>query len=155
MSDVLVLGIGNPLLGDDGLGVEVVRRLRASDSLPAVELLDGGTAGVYLLPVLEGRSHILVVDAMDFGGTPGQVMRLHPSELPTRCDMRLSEHQVTFHEVLALMNLLEITPKEVVLLGVQPRSTLWGESLSPEVQATIPDVVEEILDQVKNWVSIT
>ncbi len=151
MNDILVLGIGNPLLGDDGLGVQVVRKLRTLDSLPPAELLDGGTAGLYLLPHLEGRSHILVVDAVDFGGTPGQIVRLRPSQVPAQVAMKLSEHQVTFQEVLALMGLMGVEPRELLLLGVQPRSTHWGDPLSPEVQAAIPQVMEEIGSQLARW----
>ena len=103
MSATLVLGIGNPLLGDDGFGVEVIARLRGERSWPQVELLDGGTAGLYLLPHLEGRAHILVVDAIDFGGRPGQIVHRPVAEVPAQIGLKLSEHQVTFHEVLALI----------------------------------------------------
>jgi hydrogenase maturation protease len=151
MIDILVLGIGNPLLGDDGFGVEVVRRLRERKWPAFVELLDGGTAGIYLLPILEGRSHVLVADAIDFGGQPGQVVRLRSAEIPAYSGLKLSEHQVTFHEVLALMDLMEVKPQELLFLGVQPHRTDWGDPLSREVEAAIPGVLEEIGRQLANW----
>ena len=151
MKDVLVLGIGNPLLGDDGFGVEVVRRLREQTGPPCVEFLDGGTAGLYLLPHLEGRSHILVVDAIEFGGRPGQVVRLGAAEIPAYRGLKLSEHQVTFQEVVALMDLMEIKPRELLFVGVQPRGTHWGDPLSREVEAAIPGVMEEIGRQLASW----
>ena len=151
MKDMLVLGIGNPLLGDDGFGVEVIRRLRQQQGPPFVEFLDGGTAGLYLLPNLEGRSHVLVVDAIDFGGRPGQVVRLHAAEIPAYHGLKLSEHQVTFHEVLALMDLMEVKPRELLFVGVQPCSTYWGDPLSREVEAAIPGVIEEIGRQLASW----
>lgn len=151
MNDMLVLGIGNPLLGDDGFGVEVVRRLRERERPPSVEFLDGGALGLYLLPHLEGRSHVLVVDAIDFGGRPGEVVRLRSTEVPAYCGLKLSEHQATFHEVLALMDLMEIKPRELLFVGVQPRSTRWGDPLSPEVEAAIPGVIEEIGRQLASW----
>lgn len=153
LKDMLVLGIGNPLLGDDGLGVEVVRRLSKRKGPPFVEFLDGGTAGLYLLPHLEGRSHVLIVDAIDFGGRPGQVVRLRPAEIPAYCGLKLSEHQVTFHEVLALMDLMEARPREMLFVGVQPRSTRWGDPLSCDVEAAIPGVMEEIGRQLAVWES--
>ncbi len=153
MSDILVLGIGNPLLGDDGLGVEIVRRLRERKGPPRAEFLDGGTAGLGLLANLEGRSHVLVADAIDFGGRPGQVVRLRSTEVPAYGGLKLSEHQATFHEVLALMDLMEIKPQELLLLGVQPRRTDWGAPLSREVEAAIPVVMEEIGRQLERWVS--
>ena len=118
---------------------------------PFVEFLDGGTAGLYLLPNLEGRSHVLVVDAIDFGGRPGQVVRLRSAEIPAYRGLKLSEHQVTFHEVLALMDLMEIKPRELLFVGVQPRSTRWGDPLSREVEAAIPGVIEEIGRQLASW----
>jgi len=151
MKDTLVLGIGNPLLGDDGFGVEVVRRLRQQQRPPCVEFLDGGALGLALLPHLEGRSHILVVDAIDCGGEPGQIVRLGAAEIPACRGLKLSEHQVTFHEVLALMDLLEIKPQELLVVGVQPRSTHWGDPLSAEVEAAIPAVMNEIERQLACW----
>jgi hydrogenase maturation protease len=151
MNDMLVLGIGSPLLGDDGFGVEVVRRLRGQERPPLVEFLDGGALGLCLLPHLEGRSHVLVVDAIDFGGRPGQVVRLRAAEIPAYRGLKLSEHQATFHEVLALMDLMEIKPRELLFVGVQPRSTRWGDPLSPEVEAAIPGVIEEIGRQLTSW----
>jgi hydrogenase maturation protease len=153
MKDILVLGIGNPLCGDDGFGVEVVRRLREQERPPCVEFLDGGTLGLYLLPNLEGRSHVLVVDAIDCGGPPGHVVRLRSADIPADRGLKLSEHQVTFHEVLALMDLMEIKPRELLFVGVQPRSTHWGDPLSREAEAAIPRVIEEITRQLASWTS--
>lgn len=151
MKDMLVLGIGNPLLGDDGFGVEVIRRLREQKPPPCVEFLDGGTAGLALLSNLEGRSHVLVADAIDFGGRPGEVVRLGSADIPYYRGLKLSEHQVTFHEVLALMELMDIKPRELLFVGVQPCSTLWGDPLSREVEAAIPGVMEEIGRQLERW----
>jgi hydrogenase maturation protease len=151
MKNVLVLGIGNPLLGDDGFGVEVVRRLQEQKWPAFVEFLDGGTAGLSLLPHLDERSHVLVADAMDFGGRPGEVIRLRSSEIPACRGLKLSEHQVTFHEVLALMDLLEFKPRDLLFVGVQPRSTRWGDPISREVEAAIPGVMEEIGRQLARW----
>ena len=89
----------------------------------------------------------------DFGGRPGQVVRLRSTEIPACGGMKLSEHQATFHEVLALMDLMEVKPQELLLLGVQPRRTDWGDPLSREVEAAIPEVLEEIEGQLASWAS--
>jgi hydrogenase maturation protease len=151
LKDILVLGIGSPLCGDDGFGVEVVRRLREQEELPSVEFLDGGTSGLYLLPHLEGRSHVLVVDAIDFGGLPGQFVQLRAADIPADGGLKLSQHQVTFQEVVALMDLLELKPQELLFVGIQPRSIHWGDPLSPEAEAAIPRVIEEIRKQLASW----
>jgi hydrogenase maturation protease len=149
--EILILGIGNPLAGDDGFGVEVVRRLRSRVNWSAVELLDGGSSGIYLLPCLEGRSHILVIDAVNFGGSPGEIVRLNAGDVPAFIGMKLSEHQVTFHEVLALSGLMNIRPREFLLIGAQPRKTLWGEGLSTELQVAAEIVATEVINQIQIW----
>jgi hydrogenase maturation protease len=149
--EILILGVGNPLAGDDGFGVEVVRLLRDHIDLENVEVLDGGAVGIYLLPYLEERSFILVIDAMDFGGTPGQTIRLHADQVPACPGMKVSEHQVTFHEVLALTRLMNIKPREFLIIGVQPKQTCWGEALSPELRAVAEDVAAEAVKQTRRW----
>lgn len=153
VTETLILGIGNPLLGDDGVGVEAAARLRerAEPALSAVEILDGGSVGLYLLPHLEGRSHVLVLDAIDFGGRPGEIVRLRADEIPSYIATKVSEHQVTFHEVLALMDLLEIKPREFLFLGVQPKSQNWGDSLSPEVAASMDEMLQKAVMQIQAW----
>jgi hydrogenase maturation protease len=150
-AEILILGIGNPLMGDDGFGVEVVRRLQGRAGLDGVEILDGGSSGLYLLPHLQGRSHIIVVDAVNFGGAAGETITLAAPQVPARINVKLSEHQVTFNEVLALMKMLEIEPQEIVVIGVQPTSNRWGESLSPEAEAAIEGTVDQVIDQVCRW----
>lgn len=152
---MVVLGIGNPLLGDDGFGVEVARRLiRASQDSPelsGVEIVDGGSQGLYLLPYLQGRSHIIVADAIAFGGLPGEIVRLTADQIPARLQVKLSEHQVAFHEVLALMQLLGEEPEEFLFFGVEPKSNEWGDAMSEEVAAAVEPVIQQIQAQLAKW----
>ncbi|MEJ2634985.1 MAG: HyaD/HybD family hydrogenase maturation endopeptidase [Calditrichia bacterium] len=149
--NIAVIGIGNPLLGDDGFGVETVRRLKESGELPDIEILDGGSIGLYLLPYLADKTHIIIVDIVQSGKQPGQMIRLKADRVPTGVFMKLSEHQVTFHEVLALMGLLKIRPDECIIIGVEPKSNIWGDSLSPEVASSIDLVIKDIKAQVRLW----
>jgi hydrogenase maturation protease len=148
---MLVLGIGNPLLGDDGFGVEVARRLKEAGELAGVEIVDGGSQGLYLLPYLQGRSHIIVADAIAFGGAPGEIVRLNADQIPARLQVKVSEHQISFHEVLALMQLLGEDPKEFIFFGVEPKSNEWGDGLSPEIAAAVDPVIEKIKEQIAIW----
>ncbi|MCI0390899.1 MAG: HyaD/HybD family hydrogenase maturation endopeptidase [Acidobacteria bacterium] len=148
---MLVLGIGNPLLGDDGFGVEVVRRLKAAGEEADVEIVDGGSQGLYLLPYLQGRSHIIVADAIAFGGKPGEIVRLNVDQIPARLHMKVSEHQISFHEVLALTELLGEQPEEFVFFGAEPKSNEWGDGLSPEIAAAVDPVIERIKEQIAIW----
>ncbi len=147
-----VLGIGNPLLGDDGFGVEVVKRLKERiGEPPDVEIIDGGSLGIYLLPYLEDKTHLIVVDVINFGGKAGEIAKFKLEEIPGYIGLKVSEHQITFHEVIALMNLLNIKPDEAVLIGVQPKNNQWGAQISEEVKNAIDDVVEEIKRQIELW----
>jgi len=149
---IAVLGIGNPLLGDDGFGVAVVNAFKSTfGEPPDVELIDGGSLGIYLLPYLEGKTHIIVVDAINFGGKPGEIIKLDAEKIPATINMKVSEHQITFNEVLALMNLLEIKPEKIVFIGVQPGRNGWGDDMSPEVKSAIESVLNEIKQQIELW----
>ena len=153
--NAVVLGIGNPLLGDDGFGVEVARQLKESRDLNAiwdgVEIVDGGSQGLYLLPYLQGRSHIIVADAIAFGGQPGETVKLNAADVPARLQIKMSEHQVGFNEVLALLQLMGETPTEFLFLGAQRENNEWAEPMTPEVAAAVAPVVEQITAQVKRW----
>jgi hydrogenase maturation protease len=145
----LILGVGNPLFGDDGFGIEVIRRLRDLD-LPA-EVMDGGTAGIYLLPELEGRDRVLIVDAIRFDAPPGTLLRLEGAQIPKAFGLKLSEHQVTLKETLALLDLIGGTPREVVVLGVQPERLAFAEPLSEAAEKAIPMVIAAIREKVERW----
>ena len=148
---ILVLGAGNPLRQDDGLGLEVVRRLAGRELPEQVEVMDGGTMGLYLLPRLERRRAVLLVDAMRFGGHPGDVMKLNAADVLLCRGLLLSEDQVSLKEALAMMDMLETQPHEFVLLGCQPGGLESGKPFSPEVAAAIPQMVEAALEQVWRW----
>lgn len=140
---MLILGVGNPMFGDDGFGVECVRRLAGLEGFDEVEILDGGTSGIYLLPHFEGRTHVWIVDAVHFKGTPGTIVDLPAAEVAARINnVKLSEHQVTLNEVLALLDLLEARPPFIKLIGVQPEHMRFAGGLSQTVESRIPEVID-------------
>lgn len=157
--NAVVLGIGNPLLGDDGFGVEVARQLKEARALDAslndlwegIEIVDGGSQGLYLLPYLQGRTHIIVADAITFGGKPGETIKLDAAQVPARLQVKMSEHQVGFNEVLALLQLMGEAPQEFLFFGVQPKCNEWAEPMTPEIAAAVAPVVEQIKAQVRDW----
>jgi hydrogenase maturation protease len=143
--NVLVLGIGNTVMSDDGVGVKVVQLLQ-QESLPeSVEVIDGGTLGLDLLPLLEGRSHLIMVDAVDGGKAPGSCFRLSGEELPVALETKVSPHQVGLKDLLAVARLLDQLPPEMVLIGVQPESTDIGVDLSPAVAAQVDAMKAAVL----------
>ncbi len=150
----LILGLGNPLRGDDGLGPAVIAWLQ-EHGLPAdIVAVDGGTAGLELVLTLMGYQRALIVDAADIGRAPGEWIRFTPDLQPVldqavgRLEEKgplLSLHTAGLAEALALGAALGVLPEEVVIFGVQPARLDWSPGLSAEVQAAVPVVGREML----------
>ena len=129
---ILVLGLGNILLQDEGLGVRTVERLMADFSLPPeVEALDGGVMGLDLLPRLEGVSALLIVDAVRAGWPPGTLVRLEGDAIPAALAHKMSMHQSGLQELLAVSAFRGSLPPHVVLCGLEPAVVDWDSSYHP------------------------
>lgn len=133
---ILVLGLGNILLSDEGAGVHAVERLGKRLTLPPeVELLDGGTCGMELLDQISGRDALIVVDAIKSKKRkPGDTVRLAGADIDQFFRTRLSPHQLGLSDVLALLDMTGAKPAEVVIVGIVPASLDLGLSLSPEAE---------------------
>lgn len=141
--NVLVLGAGNILLSDEGIGVRVVEALQDRYRLAQdVEVLDGGTCGMDLLDVIAGRDHLIIVDAVNTGSPPGTLVRLADKDIPAVFRTKSSPHQLGLAEVLALLNLLETAPRHVTVIGVQPQSLDIGLALSPLIESRLEDMLK-------------
>ena len=139
---VLILGLGNILLRDEGLGVRVVEAMAEMNLPPEVELFDGATAGFDLLDVLADRRKVIVIDALDGEGEPGTVLRLGPEDLAQKTNRGVSLHEIGLMETLTAATHLGIAPQEVIVLGVKPKEVTCGLELSPEIARLVPRVVE-------------
>lgn len=148
----VVLGLGNPLMADDGMGVRAVDRLRSSQHLPpGVRLEDGGTWGMSLLPLIETADRLLLLDAIRLQHLPGTIHRLGWQELPRYLALKLSPHQIDLKEVLALCEWRGSVPAEVVALGIEPKRIELDNVLSPEVQQAMPHLVESAIGVLQDW----
>lgn len=148
----LVLGLGNILLSDEGLGVRVVQRLQERYRFPPeVSVMDGGTLGLDLLPYLEGVDPLLVIDALEMGEEPGTIARLVGDEVPASFSVKISPHQMGLADLLAAARLQGRYPREVVLLGMQPGSIDTGLDLSPPVEAQVDRLIDEVLMELNSW----
>jgi hydrogenase maturation protease len=144
---VLILGLGNPLLGDEGIGVRVAEELKGLELPDGVAVVEGGTAGLGLIGLMEGYQRVIIVDAADMGHLPGRVVRFSPSEVQLKVEAPLSLHQIGLGQVLALAEALEVAPAELVIIGIQPGQIEGGVGLSPEVEGAIPQIIGIILDE--------
>lgn len=145
----LVLGLGNPLRGDDGIGPRVVAELRRRGLPKGVEAVDGGTGGLDLLHLLEGWERAVIVDAALLGRNPGEFVRFTPEETHLVGSLAsFSSHSAGLADALALARALGQKLPDIIIYGVQPERMDWEEGLSPAVEAALPRLVEEILAEV-------
>lgn len=144
----VVMGLGNPIMGDDGLGLAVLDHLRTAYAFPPeVELVDGGTWGMNLLPVIEDAAQLILIDAIDAGVPPGTFVRLEHDRLPRYLATKISPHQVDLRDVLALAELRGTMPADTVALGLQPASIEMRHSLSKIVRSAVPELVEQVVQE--------
>ena len=133
MERIVVLGLGNILYGDEGFGVRVAERLYSRYAfLDNVEIVDAGTQGHPLLAFVERATHLLLLDAVDFGLQPGTTVEKDSTGIPAYLSAhKMSLHQNSFSEVLALAELKDCLPEEIRLIGAQPLDMTYGNTLSP------------------------
>jgi len=146
----LVLGVGNLLWADEGVGPRLIDLLRQRGRTGAAELVDGGTQGLYLLPMLTSSDRVLLLDAVDMGRPPGEIVVLEDEGISALGQGRpLSLHQTSLHDLLAAAALIGRMPPWLRLVGIQVADTNdWGRPLTPAIELALPkaaEIVEEIL----------
>ena len=145
---LLILGLGNVLCGDDGLGVRAVHLVaRGYRPSEGVSILDGGTLGLSLLPHLEDAEQAILVDAIRADAPPGSPVRLEGEEVAPAVAARLSPHQVGVADLLGGARLLGRLPKHLVLLGLVPRMLELQFGCSPEVEARLPELAAWVVSE--------
>lgn len=145
----LILGFGNPLRGDDGIGPRLVEELRRRGLPDGVEAIDGGTGGLDLLSILEGADRVIIVDAAEMGRRPGEIVRFTPKDgrlMETL--VSLSTHTFGLADGLALARSLGYPLPSITIFGVQPERMDWGEGLSPPVERALPALIQTILSEI-------
>ena len=149
---VTVLGVGNPIMGDDGVGLELLASVQAAFSDPRVEYVDGGTSGMELLPVIQSARRLLILDAVS-GRTPGEVVELPGDQIPRLLAAKLSPHQLGLLDVFAAARLLGTEPDEVTVIGIVPEFVDVQVGLTPAVSASLPEATELAVSVLKRWLA--
>ncbi|MFI5209406.1 MAG: HyaD/HybD family hydrogenase maturation endopeptidase [Gemmatimonadales bacterium] len=148
----VVLGLGNPLMGDDGLGLAVLGRLREEWDLPdAVELVDGGTWGMTLLPMIEDADRLVLIDAIRTGAQAGTVVVIEREHLPRYLAHKLSPHQIDLKEVLALAELRGNLPAETVAIGAEPGEVVLSTALTAPLEDAVDPVLLAVVARLARW----
>jgi hydrogenase maturation protease len=151
---ILVLGIGNLLWADEGFGVRCVEALAERYVLPPqVNVTDGGTQGLYMLPYLQEAERMIVFDAVDYGLEPGSLRLVENDQVPRFMGAKkMSLHQTGFQDVIAAAMLTGRCPREMLLIGVQPvELDDYGGSLRPIVKARIDDALRIAVERLAEW----
>ncbi len=148
--NLLILGLGNVICGDDGLGVAAAERLRRDYELPGgVEVLDGGTLGLSLLAHVTGADDLLLLDAVRADAPPGTLIRLDGDDVGPAVRDRLSVHQIGVADLLDALTLLDEVPRRLVLLGLVPESLELGIERTPAVEARLDELVTIAAEQAR------
>jgi hydrogenase maturation protease len=145
---VLILGLGNILLQDEGVGVRVVEQLQRQYRISGmVQVLDGGTASMSLAEHIRNRDHLIVVDAVRTGQAPGTVITLNGDEVPAFFQSRVSPHQMGLADTLAVLDLMGEKPAEITVIGVEPLNLDIGLELSDLVSTRVDELVMRLVEK--------
>jgi hydrogenase maturation protease len=150
VQDILILGIGNILLKDEGVGVHVVEKLKEMSLPENVEVLDGGTAGLDLTDFIANRKKVIVIDTVKAGEQPGTIYRLTEKNLSTGPKAIMSFHEIDFLDALHMSDMMGEKPEEIVVIGIEPKDMSDGTELSPEIEERIPRIIEVVMEELNH-----
>ncbi len=151
-SNLVLIGLGNILLRDEGIGVRAVEALQKRFEFPDdLTILDGGTLGLDLLPYVEGRERVFFIDALDCGKDAGSILILEDGEIPAHLAPSLSFHQVGLSDLLFALKFKSGLPLKMTLIGVQPAVIETGLSLSPKLEEKMECLLTVILQKLSEW----
>lgn len=149
---ITILGLGNILMTDEGVGVHTVNEFEKRYTVPDhVEIVDGGAAGLDLIPFIEGREKVLMVDAVNFDEEPGFIGILENDEIPVKITEKASMHHLGLMDVLSIVRMSGNYPKELCLIGIQPRSLELGLDMTPEIWDKKDALIERIITKLREW----
>ena len=144
---VVVIGVGNLLLKDEGIGIHTVKALQEIKLPQDVKIIDGGTAPD-LIAYTEAGDKLIIIDAAKAGGEPGTIYRLLPQDLAEENGKAISVHELSVEQNLRLMSLMGNKPGEIVIIGIEPKEINWGTELSAELQQKVPEIVKVVLKEI-------
>jgi len=145
---ILILGIGNILIKDEGIGVRVAEQMMTMSLPPDVEVMDGGTGGLDLLYAIEGRKKVIVVDAVKTGSPPGTLFRFTDKDLGEKKGTLRSAHGIDFSDVISASAYFKTKPEEIVFLGIEPEDLGAGLELSPKIGKMIPVLINLVMKEI-------
>jgi hydrogenase maturation protease len=144
-----IIGCGNLLLQDEGIGVHLIRYLQEAKLPDDVELIDGATGGFDLLGFIQDASRVIIVDAVKGKGKPGDIYKFGPEDFETDSYPKTSLHDVCLKDIFQIVKLTGPLPS-ITIFGVEPKTMDWGMELTPDVKAALPRLGELVLKEISN-----
>ena len=144
-----IVGVGNLLMGDEGIGVHIVEKLKSAPMPPDVVVVEGGTHFWGDEEILNGAEKLVIVDAVLGGGAPGTIYRFSLDELEDETDgVKLSCHDLGLVEKLRVTELAGLSPDQIVIIGIEPAKVEWSEALSKEIEEKIPEIIDAVMAEI-------
>ena len=151
-NSLCVIGLGNLLLQDDAVGLRAIEAVRKGYTFePQVDLLDGGTAGLDLLPVIEGYEKVLFIDAVDAGKPPGAIVLIEGDAVPSYLTAQVSAHHVGLSDLLFAARMAGSLPAEICLIGIQPESVDIGLDMTDTLKKRLDPLLATVVKQLQKW----
>lgn len=149
---IAVLGLGNILLQDEGVGVHAIEAIRKDYAFPKnVRLIDGGTMGLDLISFIEGMDKVIIIDAVNFKKAPGTIAIIEDEDIPAFLSAKLSVHQIAFPDVLSALKLLGTMPAKMTLIGIQPEIIETGIEMSEAVNKKFDKLIRTVIEKLNEW----
>ena len=145
----IVLGLGNPLMSDEGIGIYLINRLaELSEQFPEVDFFDAGTGGITLLHLFEGRDRAIIIDCAYMDEEPGRMRKFTPDQVKSVKQLaHQSLHEQDIMKIIEMAKIMEQCPKEIVLFGIQPKTITLGQIISKELEKNIDSYIKVICDE--------
>lgn len=144
-----IIGCGNLLFRDEGIGIHLIRYLECKGLPPDVELVDGATGGFDLLSFIEGAERVIIVDAVQGNGSPGDIYRFAPDDFDVESFPKTSLHDICLKDIFHIVKLTGTMP-QVTIFGVEPKTVDWGMDLTDEVKAALPRLGQLVLEEIRH-----
>ena len=148
MPRIVIIGVGNLLMKDEGIGIHAVQALQEEHLPPDVKLIDGGTSPD-LISYTRAGDKMIIIDAAKAGGEPGAIYRFKPEDIAAERGILTSAHEMGVVENLNLMTFTGNKPKELIIIGIEPAEIDWGMELSPKLKERLPKIIEVVLKEIK------
>ncbi len=150
MKNIIIMGVGNILMEDEGIGIRVVERLTCSYHIPDnIEVVDGGTAGTELLGTMRNAEHLIIADCVNTGANPGSLVTIKDDDIPAFFQTKLSNHQLGISDLLAILKMTDDEPEQVTIVGMVPFSIENKLKLSENAEKLLDEMLALLVSRIE------